>query len=144
MSFSQAVRNCLTIRYLDFYGRSSRAEFWWFYLASWLFYMIASLPFILLAASGLSSLSVIYAGALFVSLLLLLPASIGVAVRRLHDLDMSGWWLLGFMAAGLIPFIGFFAHLYLIYLFAKKGTSGSNRYGESTFGQDHLISAPAA
>lgn len=59
-------------------------------------------------------------GALF-SLAVLLP-NIAVGVRRLHDLDKSGWWYLLI----LIPLVG---ALVLIYFFVQKGTDGPNRFG---------------
>jgi uncharacterized membrane protein YhaH (DUF805 family) len=52
---------------------------------------------------------------------ILLPA-LAVAVRRLHDLGKSGWWLL----IGLIPIVG---GIWLIVLYCKKGESRRNRYG---------------
>ena len=56
-----------------------------------------------------------------VTLALLLPY-IAVGVRRLHDIDRTGWWLL----IGFIPFIGV---LVLLYWFVQRGTDGSNRFG---------------
>ena len=53
----------------------------------------------------------------------LLPA-LGVGVRRLHDLDKSGWWL-------LIVFTGIGA-LVLIYWFCQPGTPGDNQFGPPT------------
>lgn len=55
------------------------------------------------------------------SLVLLIP-SISVAVRRLHDIDRSGWWYLLF----LIPLIG---AIVLLIFFVKSGTAGDNRFG---------------
>ena len=59
-------------------------------------------------------------GALF-SLAMFLP-SLAAGVRRLHDLDKSGWWYL----LVLIPIIG---ALVLLYFFVQKGTAGANRFG---------------
>lgn len=56
-----------------------------------------------------------------VGLGLLLPG-LGVGVRRLHDLDRSGWWLL----IGLIPIVGF---IVLIVWFATAGLPGDNKFG---------------
>jgi uncharacterized membrane protein YhaH (DUF805 family) len=58
---------------------------------------------------------------LIVSLVFLLP-SIAVAVRRLHDTDRSGWWLLMF----LLPLVGF---IVLIVFLCQRGTQGQNRFG---------------
>jgi uncharacterized membrane protein YhaH (DUF805 family) len=48
--------------------------------------------------------------------------SIAVGIRRLHDTDKSGWWLL----IALIPLIG---GLVLLFFFVSDGTSGPNQYG---------------
>ena len=53
---------------------------------------------------------------------LLVPASITVTVRRLHDIGMSGW--MWFVA--LVPVIG---AIYLIYLFVQEGDMEENAYG---------------
>ena len=60
-----------------------------------------------------------------VNLLLSLPFIIpgwAIAIRRLHDIDRTGWWVL----IGLIPFIG---GILLVIWFATKGTDGPNRSG---------------
>lgn len=49
--------------------------------------------------------------------------TISFGVRRLHDLDKSGWWIL----VAIIPIVGFFFQLYLLF---AKGTEGYNRFGE--------------
>jgi len=59
---------------------------------------------------------------LIVSLGLLLPA-VGASIRRMHDINRSGWWIL----VGLIPILG---AIVLIYWFVQKGTAGPNQYGE--------------
>ena len=48
---------------------------------------------------------------------------IAVGIRRLHDIDKSGWWLL----VGLIPLVG---SIWLIVLFATEGNTGENQFGE--------------
>ncbi len=54
--------------------------------------------------------------------------TIAVGIRRLHDIDKSGWWLL----IGLVPFVG---GLILIYFFVQKGTTGPNQFGEDPLPQ---------
>lgn len=125
MLFVESVRLSLR-RYVDFAGRSQRREYWWFFLFGFLATVIASrleagttplpdeLQFLptLALVDGLSSL---------VALALLVPG-LAVAVRRLHDLDMSGWWLL----IGAVPFIG---AVILIIFFVQPGMVGANRFG---------------
>lgn len=55
------------------------------------------------------------------SLGILLP-SIAVAIRRLHDTERSGWWLL----LSLIPIIG---TIVIIVFLCQNGTAGANRFG---------------
>lgn len=56
-----------------------------------------------------------------VTLVLFIP-SLSVSVRRLHDIDRTGWWLL----LGLIPILGW---IVLIVFACQKGTAGANRFG---------------
>ena len=65
----------------------------------------------------------------------LLPM-ISVQVRRLHDRDLSGWWYLAAIVAGMIPFVGFLATIALFVMNVLKGTPGPNRFGRDPFGAD--------
>jgi uncharacterized membrane protein YhaH (DUF805 family) len=100
-------------RYAQFTGRAGRAEFWWFFLANLIISVVLSL---------LGRASVIFAIISLIYSLAVLVPSIAVGVRRLHDTDKSGWWIL----IGLIPLVGF---IVLLVLFVMEGTPGSNRYG---------------
>jgi len=112
-------------RYAEFTGRSRRQEYWMFFL------------FVLLVTIGLSIIEGIFglrigeAGILsgLFSLAILIPA-IAVGIRRLHDIDRSGWWLL----IGLIPFVG---AIVMIVFMATRGTTGDNR-----FGSDPIANSP--
>ena len=53
--------------------------------------------------------------------------SLAVAVRRLHDLDRTGWWIF----IGLIPLIGW---IILIIWYCTRGTVGPNRFGPDPLG----------
>ena len=122
-------------RYAEFTGRSRRKEYWMFFL----FVVVVSVVLrILDSALGLggsssssmstsgsqigagASLHTGVLGAIFI-VATLIP-SIAVGVRRLHDTDRSGWWLL----IALVPFIG---GLVLLIFFLLDGTSGPNRFG---------------
>ncbi len=96
----------VTQHYFDFNGRARRAEFWWFILV----YIIIE---IILSVIG----NVAHLGQILVSifqLALLLP-SLGVGVRRMHDTNRSGWWI-------LLPIVN-------IVFWAGAGTAGPNTYG---------------
>jgi uncharacterized membrane protein YhaH (DUF805 family) len=77
------------------------------------------------APSGIDTNYGLRAGVItgIVGLALFLP-SLAVGVRRLHDTDRSGWWLL----IVLIPIIGW---LVLLFFFVSPGTPGPNRFGPS-------------
>ena len=84
-------------RYFEFGGRSSRSEFWFFVL----FYVIiiilaAVLDAVIFGSQG--GIGILYG---IVALAHLVPA-IAVSVRRLHDIDRTGWWVLFFV---LVPII---------------------------------------
>lgn len=120
MEFKEAVRSVAVERYADFQGRSPRSEFWWFAL----FYFVATL-----AIGMIGVISETLAGIInFVFWLGLLIPSIAVGVRRLHDTDRTGWWLL----IGLIPVIG---TIVLIVFFVQRGTPGDNRFGPDPLGK---------
>lgn len=112
MSFQHAIRTCLQHKYLQFNGRASRSEYWWFFLFSFLALQAAA---VLDAAIGV--LLFYFATALILAL-----PTLSVCVRRLHDLDRSGWWIL----IVLIPFIG---SLILLIWTVSEGNPFPNQYG---------------
>jgi uncharacterized membrane protein YhaH (DUF805 family) len=92
MTFTDSIQVCFR-KYVEFNGRASRSEFWWWTL----FVIVASL----LADALLRRLGGV------VTLATLLP-SIAVTARRLHDINRSGWWQL----IGLIPIIGWIVMIF--------------------------------
>ena len=117
MSFVESIQTVLS-KYCDFNGRARRSEYWWFTLA----YCILS--GILSGFAQGSTIFGIISG--LVSLALLLP-SLGVSVRRLHDVGKSGWWLL----LVLIPVIG---AIILLVWECKDSDPGDNQYGPNPKG----------
>jgi len=114
MGFFEAISSCFS-KYVQFSGRASRSEYWYF----WLFTLICSFAADLVGGTngqyGVGALSGL------VSLALLLP-SLAANARRLHDTDRSGWWMLFW----LLPVIGWI--VMLIFL-CQKPTPGRNRFG---------------
>lgn len=104
MNFTDSIKAGFK-NYSNFNGRAVRSEYWWFML----FYTLT-----LVAGSMLDEYGV------FVPLIVLMLPSISVTVRRLHDLDKSGWFYL----INLVPLGSF----YMLYLCMQKGTLGANRY----------------
>ncbi|MEQ8368556.1 MAG: DUF805 domain-containing protein [Roseicyclus sp.] len=118
MDFMTAVRTCLG-KYVTFSGRAQRSEYWWWALFSFGGNVVLQfVDGVLFGSVGGQQIGVL---APLFSLAVFLP-SISVGVRRLHDLDKSGWWLL----IALVPLIGF---LVLLYFFVQRGTEGSNQFG---------------
>jgi len=105
--------------YAVFEGRASRSEYWYFILFNVIItivLMVIENTIGLTSGGGLGILSMLY------SLAVLIPG-LAVGIRRLHDTDRSGWWML----LALVPIVS----LVLIVFFIFKGTEGDNQYGAS-------------
>ncbi len=107
MDFMTAVRTVLQQKYADFNGRAPRSEYWWFVLAYAIAYLVAAVIGGILGKIGMFL-------PLLLALAVLVPM-IAVSVRRLHDVDKSGWFM-------LIP-------IYNLILALTEGTKGPNRFG---------------
>jgi len=110
MNFGQAISSGFS-NYVNFNGRACRSEFWYWGLFAVL---------IGIAAQIVDAVIGVPATYILASLGLFLPG-LTVSVRRLHDVDRSGWWLL--LA---FTIIGDFV---LLYWDCIKGTDGPNRFG---------------
>jgi uncharacterized membrane protein YhaH (DUF805 family) len=103
-------------KYVVFDGRAGRPEFWWFQLGNVIAYaVLAIVGRVVLGSAGGTDLAGLYA------LAVLLPG-IAVGIRRMHDTDRSGWWVL----IGIIPIVGWIIYIVLC---ASRGTAGPNRFG---------------
>ena len=100
-------------RYAKFDGRAGRAEYWWFFLATFI---------IGIAINVLTAISSAFYILSFIYFIAVLVPSLAVAIRRLHDTNKSGW----FMLLALIPIVGF---IVLIVFLATPGEPGPNNYG---------------
>lgn len=166
-------------RYAEFSGRSRRKEYWMFFLAVVLFYIALFALMVLFMGSvffnafggadpagqfdangaepGSGMMGAMLGGGVVAILIMLtwlflLIPSIAVGIRRLHDIDRTGWWLmLGYgpwilsmvfaMAQSegpaaifnLISMVGFLVLLVFAFL---PGTKGPNRYGSDPKGED--------
>ena len=106
-------------KYAVFGGRSRRKEYWYFVLFSLIVSLILSAIDALLGTFS-SSTNVGLLGGIY-GLAIIIP-SIAVSVRRLHDIDRTGWWVL----ISLVPVIG---TLVLLVFAVLAGTPGQNRFG---------------
>ncbi len=108
-------------KYAVFSGRARRKEYWYFALGYLVLYVACALidwvlgPIWSLIGEDIGLFGLLLAIGLF------LP-SLAVTVRRLHDTDRSGWWILIFF----IPIVGV---IVAVVFLALKGTEGDNRFG---------------
>lgn len=110
MTYIESIRSGFA-NYATSSGRAARSEYWYWALFNLLASILAAIVNSLIGLGIFESL---------VTLALLIP-SIAVAIRRLHDLDRSGWWLLiAFTGIGMIV---------LLVWDCIKGTPGPNRFG---------------
>lgn len=101
--------------YATFSGRARRKEYWMFTLFNFI-----ALIILLILDFIIGTYFVLY-GLYCVGIII---PSLAVSVRRLHDLEKSGWWIF----ISLIPLIG---GIWLLVLLCTDGTAGNNAYGPS-------------
>lgn len=139
IGFTQAVKMFFN-RYVDFEGRSSRAEYWWVVLFELLALIVLAIPIGIAGAMSESSepgpLVMIAALPLILFFLAIIIPNIALYVRRLHDQNLTGWIYLGLIIAGLIPIIGLLASIAQIVFACIPGTKGPNKYGADPYGND--------
>ena len=111
MGFWQAVASGFS-NYVTFSGRACRSEYWYWVLFIILCEIVTS---IIDYTIGINLMTGIF------GLVTLLP-SLAVAVRRLHDIDRSGWWY-------LLMFVPLIGAVVLIVWWCKRGSKGYNRFG---------------
>jgi uncharacterized membrane protein YhaH (DUF805 family) len=146
MGFGEAISTCLR-KYVTFSGRARRAEYWWFFLFCVLIEIVTEIVDRIVAPgyTAAHSSGPVSTG---MSIALLLP-SLSVFVRRLHDINRTGWWALvfyvvlavlffaalaaffnaSFSLGGALMLAIFAICIWMIALMATKGTTGPNRYG---------------
>jgi uncharacterized membrane protein YhaH (DUF805 family) len=108
MNFVESIQTCYK-KFFDFSGRASKSEYWWFQLYNAIIYV----------------LTFVFQGDLVLLFSILIIVNLipvyAVGVRRIHDSDKSGWFVL----ISLIPLIG----LYIFVLLLQDGSKGKNRFG---------------
>ncbi|NOQ46762.1 MAG: DUF805 domain-containing protein [Desulfobulbaceae bacterium] len=127
--FQRYFLDTLKNRYAAFKGRATRSEYWYFLLFSIIIALILTAldsmiinpllgiqPLVETARTGIL-------GTLF-SFGTLIP-SVALAIRRLHDIGKSGWWIL----LGVIPIVNIIGIFVLLYFFIKDSQPGENQFG---------------
>jgi uncharacterized membrane protein YhaH (DUF805 family) len=117
MPFMDAMKSGLSNSFTKS-GRASRSEYWFWVLGGVVFQITMVVGAVILGVMDIPVLP----GLMMIAPILLVPGSITLVVRRLHDVGMSGWMF--FVA--LIPVLG---AIYLIYLFVQEGDMGENAFG---------------
>ena len=104
-----------------FSGRSQRKEYWYFTIL----YMLAVISWLMIYSMENQPLEydTWNFGVSVAFLLLISVTSVSVTVRRLHDIDVTGWGIF----VNVIPYIGAIG---LCVVLAQKGTVGENKYGK--------------
>jgi uncharacterized membrane protein YhaH (DUF805 family) len=117
MNFLEAVSSGFR-NYVNFSGRAIRSEYWyWILFTSIVLMVFGVVDQALNPGDQVGAFSIV---TMVISLGLILP-EVAVSVRRLHDIDRTGWWLL------IGPtVIGAFV---LLYWACQRGTPGPNRFG---------------
>lgn len=130
-------------RYAEFSGRSRRMEYWSFALLVFIVYIVlggimmaggfplAAMgdPSMMGAAPAPGVLFYVGAGLLGLFALAIFIPSLAVTVRRLHDRNMSGWFVLLFIVLSAIPLVGILVSIGWLVLMCLPGTPGPNKFG---------------
>ena len=111
LNFVDAVSTCFK-KYFNFKDRASRSEYWYFQILVFPIALWNQFP---------SNEDSVFFFQIILLFVVLIPA-FSSGVRRLHDRDKSGWWIL----INFIPFVGW---IILLIMLAEKGTEGPNRFG---------------
>ncbi len=163
MNMQTAVKTCFK-KFITIKGRASRSEFWWFILVIIIVTLLLRFfgdiqffrhnPYLLEIRPFSTAWS-----------LITLPALICVSVRRLHDINLSGWWVLFYyllfipsvIVVGILVIVGSIAFNFIslddssvllgiawfgalitpIYFLSKKGTAGDNRFGADPLAEEN-------
>lgn len=123
MDFITSIKTCL-FKYVDFTGRASRAEFWYFTLFTILLSVVAEILDAALAGQSVWSYSGFFGPmSSIVTVVTTLPC-LAVAARRLHDVGKSGWWQLLYLTI-----IGM---ILLLIWYSSRTQKSENKFGVST------------
>lgn len=104
-------------KYAKFEGRANRPQYWYFVLTQFLAFFILELLCVIPFVNIIAFLALLVLG------LGLIVPGIAVSVRRLHDTNKSGWWLL----LCFVPFVG---SIVILVFMCLEGTKGANKYGD--------------
>ena len=142
MNFISSIKTCFK-KYIDFKGRASRSEYWffiWFFILLWVGLLFAgeywddSNLFYELSDSLYNTLNYLIIGLIYGFPLICLIPLISVTIRRIHDIGQSGFVILIFVFGFSIAFIlknEIIVRIVFIVLgvFLMKKSAGKNQFG---------------
>jgi uncharacterized membrane protein YhaH (DUF805 family) len=111
MKFGEAISSAFS-NYANFKGRTRRSGYWFFYLFYVIVLLSATIMDTLLFGVSVDGVGLLYT----VSILALALPTLAASVRRLHDVDKSGWFI-------LVP-------IYNLILLLQDSQRGPNRFGD--------------
>ena len=121
INFINSVKICFK-KYFVVEGRASRSEYWYWFLFVFIIGLFVDYLDATIAGVPWFEYEELYGPFGIVLTVITLLPGVAVGVRRLHDVNKSGWWLLiSFTVIGLIP---------LLIWTVSKGDSGKNQFGE--------------
>lgn len=133
VTFQEAIQLFFS-RYVDFQGRSRRSEYWWVALFNVIVFGVGTVLAMVLGGVNFETgemgpLAYVIFGLLGLYALGIIVPSIALFVRRLHDINQTGWIYLGLLVLGFVPLIGLLASIAQIVIACIPGTVGTNKYG---------------
>ena len=119
VGFGEAVRQAFSHGFV-YRGGASRSAYWWFVLFETIAIIVLELLIVIPAALNSTAAVAVFIVIISVAVIYLALVGIALTIRRLHDIDRTGWWIL----IGLVPFGG----LVLLVFSLLEGAPGPNRY----------------
>lgn len=133
VTFQEAIQLFFS-RYVDFQGRSRRSEYWWIALLNVIVFGVGTVLAMVLGGVNFETgemgvVGYVVFGLLGIYALGIILPSIALFIRRLHDINQTGWIYLGLVVLGFVPLIGLLASIAQIVIACIPGTVGPNKYG---------------
>ena len=120
VGFGEAVKQAFSHGFV-YRGRASRSAYWWWALFEVIALFASELLIVIPVAAHSNAAAAVFFIILGIAGIYLALVGLAVTIRRLHDIDRSGWWVL----IGLVPFAG---GIVLLVFSLLEGTPGPNRF----------------